>query len=467
MAIQPADKHHTLLRWTDYLTGRSCTLRVAPSDVGSRLGSLASSYITNVEPSDLVSEGLMLDEMRPELEAIQDLVHAISEDGRILGIYPGTVFRCGVREVTTAEAPPITPAMVGDSTVDLIDITIDRSETGYCRNWTGFNRRRWTRCQSGFQSFVDSSVQDRGKGGDYALALDSPDSRVQFLRRLSRAIWDAPFENYSRFTGPKLRYKTGDEAVFSIVAGGGAICSEKVQALKFLTDRYGFDSSYVLAGPSAPGPLPIDQLRQILDTFDFRGAAQIMKYWQHMALEFTVDGERILVDATNGNIPFLFMRGTDLEAALDMRPPRPVRVRMGTYAEDFYYHRCPEDLALDLCYAMESFIPEIDMVQVFDNELGLIITPDFLVSPLPYSSDAEFADLSGMYERLAAPDGLRYNLSEEWTLDGPAGSAFLEREPDAARLVLDSHDHLVERYNLFEDGDYDMGLAAIQLRPGR
>ena len=48
------------------------------------------------------------------------------------------------------------------------------------------------------------------------------------------------------------------------------------------------------AGPDAAGRLPVKRLRHVLDTFDFRGAASAMRYWQHMALEFTVDGERLL-----------------------------------------------------------------------------------------------------------------------------------------------------------------------------
>ena len=152
--------------------------------------------------------------------------------------------------------------------------------------------------------------------------------------------------------------------------GHGGICSEKVQALRFIAGAYGLESGYLFAGPDAIGPLPEERLRQILATFDFRGAQSAMRFWQHLALEFDVDGMPILVDATNGNIPFLFESAEDCLAILDESALNPVRVRMATYDEDFYYHRAPEDLANDLCYAMENFIPEIDMVQVFDNELG-------------------------------------------------------------------------------------------------
>ena len=458
------DNRTTLLRWNDYLTGRTCTLKISDSDAASPVSVLVAKYLTDVDPIRLADDGMILLKSVVSLLDIQDVVHSITDEGRLSTIVPGTVFRSGARELSPQDVLPTTSATVRDSEVDLIDLTIDRSETGYRRNWAGFNRRRWQRHADDFLSFVERSVQGTGEPhGDDVLALDGHDARIAFLKRIAMTIWDSPFENYSRFTGRRLRYKTGDEALISIIEGRGAICSEKVQALKFVTDRYGFESRYVFAGPDAPGPIPLDQLRHVLDTFDFRGAGQAMRYWQHMALEFLVDGEHVMVDATNGNIPFMFIRGPEVSQILNAEHPRAVNLQMGTYPEEFYYHRAPRDLALDLCYAMEHFIPEIDLVQVFDNELGLAITPEFLVSPLPYASDAEFEALIEMYERLAQPGGLSFDADAEWRLEGPVGSQFREAEPIASELVLESYEHLLDRYNQFEDNRHEMGLAVIRL----
>ena len=459
-----SDNRPTLLRWNDYLTGRSCALRVADSDVGRPLRDLTAQYLTKADPTRLANDGMILRESVSSLMDVQDVVHAISDQAALNGVVPGTIFRSGVRELWPQEVPPLGAARVGDSEVGLIDLTIDRSETGYSRNWTGFNRRRWERSESQFRSFVENVVRmSCGTGSDAILELGSRESRIKFLTILAKSIWDSPFENYSRFTGRRFRYKTGDEALTSIIEGYGAICSEKVQALKFVSDQYGFESHYVLAGPDTPGLIPIDRLRHILDTFDFRGAGPAMRYWQHMALEFVVDGERILVDATNGNIPFLFMSGPRVEDMLNEERPQPVSIRMGTYPEKFYYHRAPRDLSIDLCYAMENFIPEIDLVQVFDNELGLTITPEYLVSPLPYRSDADFGSLRELYQGLAEPQGLAFDIDSRWQLDGPVGTLFSEAEPAAAELVMDSFEHLRHRYNQFEDDRHNLGLAVIRL----
>ena len=68
------------------------------------------------------------------------------------------------------------------------------------------------------------------------VVLESTSDKADFIHALALRIWEADFENYSRFMGRKLVFKSGDETVLNIIGGRGGICSEKVQALKFLTD---------------------------------------------------------------------------------------------------------------------------------------------------------------------------------------------------------------------------------------
>ncbi|GIT42709.1 MAG: hypothetical protein Ct9H300mP11_06450 [Chloroflexota bacterium] len=179
------------------------------------------------------------------------------------------------------------------------------------------------------------------------------------------------------FTGEKLIFKTGDETVLNIISGGGGICSEKVQALKFLTDNLGYESEYLLAGPNAENPIPEDKLRELLTTFEFDFSKRYMRYWEHLALLYHLDGRDIIVDATNGNIPFIFLAGPDAERMLNCRDKVPVSVRMSLNTESFYYHRVPQDIPENLLYALEGWIPEADLIEVFENELGLYISERF------------------------------------------------------------------------------------------
>ncbi len=460
------DSLPTFLRWSDYLTGKTCTIRVEPSDVGAPIKRLVSEYLVVEDAGVLVSDRRLLPDSLGQFQAFQDVTLTLSDDGVPGSLTPGTVLRNGPRELSSDQAAPCEVVLLNGSYVHLLEVSIDRSDTGYARNWLGFNRRRWERHRDEFQQFVESATNTTREIGPHP-SLDTCQSQMDFLRSIAKAIWDSPFENYSRFTGSKLPYKTADETLLNIIEGRGAICSEKVQALKLLTDAYGFDSNYVFAGPDAVGQLPSADLRRIIETFDFRDARHTMRYWQHIALEYTIGDQRLLVDATNGNIPFLFLGGAECKAILDTDFPHPVPVRMGTYSENFYYHRAPEDLALDLCYTMENYIPEIDLVQVFDNELGLAITPEFLVAPVPFKTDEQFQELRELYERLTSPDDLEMYVSPEWSLDTHLGESLYAKEPRAAGAILDSHDHLLERYDQFEGFGHQMGLAIVNLQSHR
>ena len=55
-------------------------------------------------------------------------------------------------------------------------------------------------------------------------------------------------------------------------------------------------------------------------------------------------------------------------------------VRMAVKEEDFYYHAVSQDIVEDMIFAMEGWIPYVDLVQVFDNELGLCISKDYMVT---------------------------------------------------------------------------------------
>ena len=296
------------------------------------------------------------------------------------------------------------------------------------------------------------------------MALESPQDCTEFVRCIARKIWEADFESYSRFSGIKRKYRTGDETVNNISAGAGGICSEKVQALKFLTDAYGLESSYVLSGPDVPAPPPEDKLRELLDTFDFRFAKRYMQYWQHLALVYNLDGIELLVDATNGNIPFLFAHGAEASRYLDYTDKKALPVRMAIYQERFYYHRVTQPLVQDLYFAMEQFIPEIDLVQVFDNELGLYIDSNVFVTPLVYENEDDYETQKSDYVRTCESQALPLEITHSWGLDTPLGRDLQEHRPVVAQAILESEEHLLSRYDYFEGPQHQAGLAVIGLR---
>ena len=159
-----------------------------------------------------------------------------------------------------------------------------------------------------------------------------------------------------------------------------------MQAVNFLTDTDGRRSEYGTAGADGRDPVHEGKLRELLDTFDFRFTKRYMRYWQHTALLYTIGDSEVLVDVTNGNIPYLFLKDSEADKLLGYEEKCPVTARMGIFAEDFYYHRVSQHIPEDLFFAMETWVEEIDLIQVFENELGLYISSDFFVTPIPFRS---------------------------------------------------------------------------------
>ena len=463
MAI--AENH--ILQVTDLVTTRRFAVRLDTGDAALTLERLLDRYLKSPPLPRLLSERRITNESADALSSVQDLVYVSSDEGVLHGMFAGVSFKQGEQPLQLDETPPARPVTVDGKEVLLVDVTVDRTSVGYDRNWTGFSRRRWLRHEAGFSDFVRSTLES-AYGPDESkavLELDSTERKLKLVEALARRIWESDFENYSRFIDSRLIYKSGDETVLNIMEGGGGICSEKVQALKFLTDHFDLESEYVLAGPDVPGPVPESRLRELLTTFDFRFAKRHMRYWQHTALLYRVDGTSVLVDATNGNIPFIFVRDTEADRLLGYESKPAVTVKMAVHMEDFYYHRVSQDIPHDLLFAMEGWIPHVDLVQVFDNELGLCITEDFMVTPIVFRVEKTFDRLRREYLAVCERAGLECEVSDSWDLDSPLAREFAERHRETAGKIIRAKEHLLARYDDCHGPGHEAGLVLIRLRP--
>ena len=454
-----------ILQLTDTVTTRAAALRIDGEDAALTLGALLDRWLKNTPLDSLRQQGRTTERSEATLFALQDLVYAANDNGQLVDMFYGVAFWQMGEIVGLGESTSVQESRAGDTDVSVIDLTIDRTNVGYDRNWVGFHRRRWERHAGEYASFVRDTLEARyGPAEAEAVCqLDSPETKLRFLKTIARRIWESDFENYSRFVGDKLIFKSGDETVRNIMAGAGGICTEKVQALKFITDHYGFDSEYIIAGDATPEPAPVSRLRELLTTFDFRFAKRYLRYWQHIALLYHVDGCQVLVDATNGNIPFLFLLDGDAERVLGYEDKSPITVRMVEFEEDFYYHRVPQDIPENLLFALEGWIPDADMMQVFDNELGLYLSRDFFVTPIPFKNQREFDRLKSEYQQVCRRANLECAVSPRWDLDSPLGQDLVLAEPRVSRQVLSSQEHLLCRYNAWDGPGHESGLVVIRL----
>ena len=428
------DNPNYILQITDSVTTRTCAVRLKQEDVSLPWERLPERYLKSPPFEQLLEEQRITPDSARSLSSIQDLAYVSDDDGQLHDLFPGTVVKQGNRNLAARMVPEVGAGSTGEIEVAVIDLVLDRWNIGYDRNLVGFKKRRWAKDEPAYREFIRSAVE-RGHSPsdtDSILGLDSAMDRLTLLRSLAARIWEADFESYSRFTGQKLVFKTGDETVLNIIAGGGGICSEKVQALKFLTDNLGYESEYLLAGPNARKPIPEEKLRELLITFQFDFSKRYMRYWEHLALLYHLDGSDILVDATNGNIPFLFLTGPEVDRMLNCREKVPVSVRMSLNEESFYYHRVSQDVPENLLYALEGWIPEADLIQVFENELGLFISEGFFIMPLIYKNRKEFLDLERQYNIACGKVGLPCAIEEEWRLDSKIGKSFSREHPFAS-----------------------------------
>ena len=457
---------NTILQMTDLVSRRWCALRIDSQDVSLPLDSLLQKYLKDPPLERLQRERRITDESVEVLASLQDLVYLSSDEGQLRAMFSGVAFMQNSQALELDEAPHANLVRLEDKEALLIDLEIDRTNVSYDRNWVGFNKRRWSRHADTYSAFVLSCLErECGQAAAAAvLEMGSVENKLRLVEVLAKRIWASDFESYSRFTGHKLVYKWGDETVRNIIEGAGGICSEKVQALKFLTDHYGLESEFILAGRDVPNSVPEARLRDLLTTFDFRFAKRYMRYWQHTALFYSIDGTSVLVDATNGNIPFLFLKDSAAQQLLAYESKPSIRVKMAVSEEDFYYHRVSQDIPRDLFFAMEGWIPYIDLVQVFDNELGLYISKDFMVTSIIFKSGKNFDKIHREYLRVCEGAGLQYEATAEWGLESPLGQRFAEQEPEVAEKVLLAKDHLLVRYNGCHGPGHQAGLVVIGLR---
>jgi hypothetical protein len=391
----------------DAPTGKTVALQITREQALRPLGALFHDVL-RASPESLVTSGLIAPHHADTFFRLQDLIYPVNGRGALADEpYPGLVWR-------RRDGPPLTPDLPATfervrrsnaPDVLLLALDVDRQGLRYERTWPEFHARRYAR-------FKDAAIRLLAEALPGGIAITGPAAERRLIEAAARRIWRSDFENYSRFLAPAIRLKTGDETVASILAGWGGVCTEKVLALKYLTDAHGIESHVVFAGPNTRAPLPLSELRTMLDeldTYDFSYARRYMRYWDHVALEYMLaDGSRWLVDPSNGNTPYLN------EAAppyLDTGPGRrSVPVRMLAIEEPVTYHRVPEALGLDFMFAWETWIADVDLMQVFDNHLGLLVDREFYVTASVWGSETKRAVAIDGWRRYAERYGLDLGL---------------------------------------------------------
>ena len=357
-----------------------------------------------------------------------------------------------------------------------IRVEIDRSCTGYSRNWPVFLARRWKLRAGVYSRFVESVVERScGREAGDVLRLDTPERVRRFLQLVAKQIFDAPYETYSRYLRPFAPFKSCDQTLDQIMDGDGGNCAEKSMVLYFIAQAYGIPAEFVLGGEQASGKFPARALRSILDqrTFHAEVTLDAQRHWQHYALvcQISENAEHeIFCDVAGSNIPFLFLGATEAKTYLDpiRRTPLPVVITLDPI--DVYYHRLKgrQDLPLDLYYAMEHFIPSIDVIHTVDNELGLIHTGDYWLGAVAFKGRRDLYRIIKIYHQFVRRAGLnpKSDVCFVHGLDSqgpPLRTQFLGAYPVAAVRLAAADTRLRQRVSDVNSGS-EMCYVILRLR---
>ncbi len=385
---------------TDKWSKRRFALRLKSAVEFSSLSTLLD-YIQQLSDEDiegLISDGRLSEAGRDDIEDFRAIAYNIDERGNFTDLIEEIVFKQRGRMLQLDKGLKFEHRKTdkkGYADIFVAELILDRDNVPYKRNWKGYYKRKWDNNPS-YKRFVENLIHEKyPERGDDVLQIATYGDAADFLRAIGERLHSAPYELYSRFIGRNLRFRTGPEALDTIISGRGGNCSEKAAAFLFIAQNWGIESRFALAGDGAKGEFPYDTLRRALDNFDFRFKEDTQRYWSHFANIFVVDGKTLLVDATGGPIEFIFAEGKESVAYLTRSQFLPVS--FPGEDEAYYYHDAPQDIAEDVLYTMEAFIPDTDLYHVFgpddeDAPFGLLIKDNLWVCPGVYRTEGERND---------------------------------------------------------------------------
>ena len=443
---------------------RNTTLTIAlPSEAGRNLtlGHALAFYRSMAQRGD---PGLDLAQRR-----FADSLFLLANDGTLGELIPGLQFRVGGRHCDRDHRLDVGPVR--------IEIEVDRSRTGYTRNWPAYLSRRWNLRADAYSRFVESLVNEACPDDlGSVLRLDAPDRVRRFLDVVARRIYTAPYETYSRYLEPGAPFRSCDQTLDRILEGDGGNCAEKAMALYFLAHAYGIPAEVVLGGEEASGKFPYRALRSILDerTFGAEATRDSQRYWQHYAILCRPSGnaeDDVFCDVAGSNIPFLCLGAEEASAYLDPDRRTPIRVVITLEPIPLYYHRLAhrQDLPLDLYHAMENLIESIDVIHTIDNELGLLHTGDYWLGAVAYRGRRDLARIVSAYERFVNRAGRNpradMGFSPELTsARHPLLDQFVAAYPRGASRIQEADPRIRQRIQAAHPGS-DMQYVIIKIRP--
>ena len=131
--------------------------------------------------------------------------------------------------------------------------------------------------------------------------------------------------------------------------------------------------------------------------------------------------------------------------------------------EHFFYHKVPQDIPQNLFFALEGWWEYSDLMQVFENELGMYLNSQYYITPIVFKDHNEFEIAKSEYNTICYKFGLDIGVSEDWSFDSELGSQFSNEEPDTSANILMAESHLLSRLDECDGPGQRAGLVIIKM----
>ncbi|NQZ60345.1 MAG: hypothetical protein HRT88_23095 [Lentisphaeraceae bacterium] len=123
-------------------------------------------------------------------------------------------------------------------------------------------------------------------------------------------------------------------------------------------------------------------------------------------LEITVDGEKILIDVTNGNLPLLFLDEKDSH----LRYRSGLKCRM-VYQTDKLHLYPSTEIAGDIMLTISEYMSQCQTFKyIFSQQLGLLISDEFYVTAFADWHEQRSRSMQQYYSRLAQKSALPFPI---------------------------------------------------------
>ena len=124
----------------------------------------------------------------------------------------------------------------------------------------------------------------------------------------------------------------------------------------------------------------------------------------------------------------------------------------------------PRIFPQDLFFVLEGWLTDTDLVQVFENELGLFLSNRFYVTPAaPTAATGNTSGWPTSIRTSPAAPASPCQVKKTWDFESEVGQSFFANHEPTAAKILDAKDYLLLRYNEWDLPGHDAGLVVYCL----